>query len=287
VPADEAPADEAPAGRRREQKTVLIDLSGKTALVTGAGQGIGHAVADLLEQQGAAVALSDVRAGAVAEAARTTRAAGGLALELDVTSPGSVEAALSAVLAHWGHLDILVCCAGVAAAPGNAGGPEREEDWDWTWRVNLMGVVHCCRAAAAHMKDRRSGKIVTIASMAGHAARRVGGPYATSKAAVLRYTKGLAVELAPFGVNVNAVCPGAVWTPFQEAGTARRQQADPALAALAPYDAFVEVYRPLIPLGRPQTPQDVAKAVAFLVSDDASNITGQCLHVDGGAIISD
>src|SRR5262249_30240636 len=144
-----------------------------------------------------------------------------------------------------------------------------------------------CRAVAGHMKEQRYGKIVTIASIAGHAPRRLGGPYATSKAAVLRYTKGLAVELAPFNVNVNAVCPGAVWTPFQEAGTARREQADPALAALAPYDAFVEAYRPLIPLGRPQTPQDVAKAVAFLASDDASNITGQCLHVDGGAIISD
>lgn len=264
----------------------MIDLSGKAALVTGAGRGIGLAIADLLARQGATVALADIQAEVVSKAARSIRG-DVLALELDVTATNSVHDAVKAVLDRWGHLDILVCNAGVAAAPGNVGGPEREEDWDWTFRVNVKGVVHCCGAAAVHMKDRRSGKIVNIASMAGHAPRRVGGAYAASKAAVLRYTKGLAVELAPFNVNVNAVCPGAVWTPFQQEGTARRQQANPALAQLDPYEAFVEIYRPTIPLGRPQLPEDIAKAVAFLASDDASNITGQCLHVDGGAIIRD
>ena len=101
---------------------------------------------------------------------------------------------------------------------------------------------------------------------------------------MLRYTKGLAVELAPFSVNVNAVCPGAVWTVMQSEPFARPEEVDPALAGLPPYEAFLEYYRPLVPLGRPQTAEEVGTAVAYLSSDDARNVTGQCLHVDGGAI---
>ena len=134
------------------------------------------------------------------------------------------------------------------------------------------------------MKERQFGKIVNIASISGHAARGTAGAYGASKAAVLRYTKGLAVEVAPFSLNVNAVCPGAVWTGMQSVPFERPEEVEPRLAGLSPYEAFLEYYRPLVPLGRPQTAEEVGKAVAYLASEDASEVTGQCLHVDGGAI---
>jgi NAD(P)-dependent dehydrogenase (short-subunit alcohol dehydrogenase family) len=104
---------------------------------------------------------------------------------------------------------------------------------------------------------------------------------------VLRYTKGLADTLAAHNINVNAICPGAVWTRFQESGALSRQQADPSLAGIDPEQIFRDRYEPVIPLGRPQSPEDIGKTAAFLASEDARNITGQCIHVDGGVILRD
>lgn len=137
------------------------------------------------------------------------------------------------------------------------------------------------------MRERKYGKIINIASMAGHAPRRSAGAYAASKAAVLRHTKGLAASLAPHNINVDAICPGAVWTRFQETGALPTQRRDPSLARKDPEQMFREQYDAVIPLGRPQTPEDSGKMAAFLVSEDARNVTGQCIHVDGGAIVRD
>ncbi|MDP2952475.1 MAG: SDR family oxidoreductase [Chloroflexota bacterium] len=265
---------------------MLIDLTGKRALVTGAGMGMGAAVSKLLAQQGADVVLTDLKAEWPEGVAREIKGVKTMVLEMDVTSNDQVKRAFDRVFSTWGDLDILVNNAGVSSAPGRQD-VDREIDWDMTFNTNVRGVVRCCEAVIPRMKVRKYGKIVNFASMAGHAARKSGGAYAVSKAAVLRYTKGLASELAPFNINVNAVCPGAVWTPFQQRGTAHRQAANPELAKMDPYQAFVTAYKPVIPMGRPQSPEDVAKTVAFLVSEDACNITGQCLHVDGGAILRD
>lgn len=265
----------------------LGDLSGRTALVTGGGAGLGRAIAKVLADQGARVLVTDLSGAAASE---TAAIIGGAAasVALDVRSNPSVQGAFEWVGSNWGQLDILVNNAGVVTAmPGNEGAPDTDRDWDVILDINLRGTVRCSEHAAELMKARRSGKIISIASMAGHAARRVGGAYGVSKAAVLRYTRGLAVELGPYGINVNAVCPGAVWTPLQERGTARRQARDPALSGRDPHEVFVAVYAPITLLGRPQDADDVGKAVAFLASDDARNITGQCLHVDGGAILRD
>ena len=137
------------------------------------------------------------------------------------------------------------------------------------------------------MKERRYGKIINIASMSGHAGRRAGGAYSVSKAAVLRYTKGLASELAGDGINVNAICPGAVWTGLQQRATDAEQARNPELAELDPLDAFYRKVPPRDPDGRPQTAEEIGKMAEFLASDDAQNVTGQCLHVDGGAILRD
>jgi NAD(P)-dependent dehydrogenase (short-subunit alcohol dehydrogenase family) len=259
---------------------VLGDLTGRTALVTGAGRpgSLGAGLAEVLVRQGARVALTDLDGSALAEAIRLVGGEGTFGLCMDVTSADSVRAGFASALeAFEGRLDILVNNAGVGAG-------DDEDGWRTTFDVNVHGIVRCCEAALAAMRPRRYGKIVNIASISGHSARGSAGAYGTSKAAVLRYTKGLAVDEAPNDINVNAVCPGAVWTDMQRRSFARPEEVHPSLGGLAPYDAFVAYYRPLTPLGRVQTPDDVGKTVAFLASDDAAQITGQCVHVDGGAI---
>ncbi len=250
---------------------MLADLTGKTAVVTGGGRGIGRGIALALAGQGADVAVADITSGEPQAVAGEIEAMGrrAAALRMDVTDREQIAEATSSAIDTLGQVDILVNNAGI----GGAG------DWERTFAVNVVGVVNCCEAVLPHMKERRYGKIVNIASMAGHSPRRLGGAYAASKAAVLRYTKGAAFELAPHNINVNAVCPGAVWTAFQREFVVK--------GAEDPYQAFLERYRDTIPLGRPQSTEDVGKAVAFLASDDAGNITGQCLHVDGGAVLRD
>ena len=185
---------------------MLGDLTGKTALVTGAGSGIGAGIAAVMAKQGASVAIADRNE---EWAAGVAEEIGGSAMTvpLDVTDRASVESAVEGVISEWGVLDILVNNAGVAGAPGYSLEGEREEDWDVTYAINVKGVNFCCNAVVPHMKERRYGKIISIASMGGHAPRLMGGAYAASKAAVLRYTKGLAYELASFNINVNVICP--------------------------------------------------------------------------------
>ncbi|MDP7532431.1 MAG: SDR family NAD(P)-dependent oxidoreductase [SAR202 cluster bacterium] len=266
---------------------MIGDLTGKTALVTGAGSGIGRGIATVLAEQGASVAVTDLNQEWADETAALISGVPTLSIRQDVTSTDSVDEVFRRVLAEWGALDILINNAGVAAAGDRTGGQNRAADWDATYEINVRGVVRCCEAVLPHMQGRRFGKIVNIASMAGHSGRRSGGAYAVSKAAVLRYTRGLAAETATDNINVNAICPGAVWTRFQQAGARARQAADPALADRDIEDLFHDRYDPIMPLGRPQTPEDIGKSAAFLASEDARNITGQCIHVDGGVILRD
>jgi NAD(P)-dependent dehydrogenase (short-subunit alcohol dehydrogenase family) len=252
---------------------VDLGLDGKRCLVTGSTAGIGLEVVRQLAHEGARV-VSSGRRGApdVGEDGHVVA---------DLARAGEPERVVDEATRHLGGLDVLVNNVGIGHAAAGSG----ESDWEATFRVNLLGTVRCSERVLPGMCERRHGKIVNIASISGHAARRTGGAYSVSKAAVLRYTNGLAVEVAPFSVNVNAVCPGAVWTGMQSGPFSRPEEVDPRLAGLDPYDAFLEYYRPITPLGRPQTAEEVGKAVAYLASADASNITGQCLHVDGGAIL--
>lgn len=260
---------------------MIADLTGRTALVTGAGTpgGLGGTIAAVLAAQGADVAVADVDlAGAESVAAELT--AGSFAVELDVGSDESVRRAFALADDRWGRIDIVVNNAGIGGARAGVD----ESDWDGTFQVNVLGTVRCTEAALPGMRERRYGKIVNVASISGHSARGSSGAYGVSKAAVLRYTKGLAVEVAEWSININAVCPGAVWTGMQAGSFARPEEVDPALAGMDPYEAFVAYYAPLTPMRRPQQPEEVARAIAFLASDDAASITGQCLHIDGGAI---
>lgn len=266
---------------------MIADLTGKKALVTGAGSGIGKGITEVLAAQGASVVVADLNEASAEAVARGLPDGRALALHLDVGDPASVEEAVERMRSEWGALDILVNNAGVRSASGEPRALDQEEDWDATLNVNLRGTVRCCNAVVPHMRARRSGKIINIASMAGHASRRTGAAYGVSKAAVLRYTKGLAAELATDDINVNAICPGAVWTPLQETGERARVGLDAGVPSAEVEKGFIERYKAVIPLGRAQTVEDIGKVAAFLASDDARNITGQCIHVDGGAILRD
>jgi NAD(P)-dependent dehydrogenase (short-subunit alcohol dehydrogenase family) len=238
----------------------------RVALVTGAGQGIGRAVARRLHADGARLALLDVHAEALQAVAAGLD--GSLALQVDVADPGAVRAAFDTVAADLGPVDIVANVAGIYGDHR----PVREQTLD-NWRrvlaVNLDGTFLCSQAALPGMLERGWGRIVNIASGQAIRPRPSVAPYAASKAAVIGLTKALALEVARRGVTVNAVMPGVTDTamPRQHGSEERlRQQGE------------------LNPMGRIGQPDDVAGVVAFLVSDDAAYITGQTIAVNGGVI---
>jgi NAD(P)-dependent dehydrogenase (short-subunit alcohol dehydrogenase family) len=262
---------------------VIADLTGRVALITGAGSGIGLATAECLLEQGACVEATDLHLDSLRdESANGQR---WHATSLDVTDRAAVQQVVDQVVQRFGRLDILVCSAGVVFASDAERSAHDRADWERCMAVNLYGTINACEAAAPHLGHQGDGAIVTIGSISAHAARSTGGAYPASKAAALRYTKSLATMLAP-AVRVNAVCPGAVWTGMQQRIA---EELHHYSRAEHPDDenSFFSRYQSMTPMKRPQTPGDIAKAVAFLASSDAANITGQCLHVDGGAIIRD
>ncbi len=269
---------------------MMIDLSDKVAVVTGGASGIGRGICLVLAEQGADVAVTDMNLAGSQSVADDVAATGrqSVAIQVDVTDRASIQDMVSQVLQRFGTIDILVNDAGIVGV-GEWWERERPSDDDWSqvFAVNVRGVVMVSEAVSEHMIERQSGKIVNIASIAA----RQGSPdlphYSTSKAAVASWTQSNAAQLARHNINVNAICPGAVWTRFQQAGARARQAADPALADRDIEDLFHDRYDPIMPLGRPQTPEDIGKSAAFLASEDARNITGQCIHVDGGVILRD
>ncbi|MFD8825889.1 2,3-dihydro-2,3-dihydroxybenzoate dehydrogenase [Streptomyces sp. NPDC059605] len=259
-------------------------LAGRRALVTGAGQGIGAAVARALAAQGAHVAATDRRAEGV-EALAAEHAAvdggskpGGITpYAMDVTDAAAVHSVVDTVTTRHGPLDILVNVAGILR-PGPAA-ELSDEDWAATFAVNTTGVFHAARAVAPGMAARGRGSIVTVGSNAAGVPRVHMGAYAASKAAAAMYTKCLGLELARTGVRCNVVAPGSTDTAMQ-----RALWQDPE-APRRVIDGDPAAYRTGIPLGRIADPSDIAAAVLFLVSDPARHITMQELYVDGGATL--
>jgi meso-butanediol dehydrogenase/(S,S)-butanediol dehydrogenase/diacetyl reductase len=259
-------------------------LDGKIALVTGGARGLGRGIVLELAKEGADIAIADLLVDVATQTAADVRQLGRqiTVVGMDVTDTRSIQNGVQQVLAERGRLDILVNNAGVA--PVHSGSEADEEDWDRCYEVNLKGIWKVSQVVVPHFLERGSGKIVNIASIAGRRGSAWIAPYNASKAGVISFTQSQAMELGPHNINVNAICPGLIWTdiwrglghpdPSDEAAVNERRQR---------FDAIIEAS---CPLRREQTPEDIGKAVAFLASDDARNITGQALNVDGGIVMN-
>ena len=245
------------------------------AVVTGAGSGIGAAIAAQLSRRGRRVVVTDIDEAA---AARVAGEIGGTAAQLDVTDGVAVQALADRVVAETGRLDVWVSNAGISKMQRFV--DITDADWDRTLAVNTKGIFLCGRAAArAMIANGIGGQIINTASMAGKQGRvPFLADYVASKFAVVGLTQAMAFELAPQGIRVNCVCPGYVATPMQE----RELAWEAELRGVAP-DAVQKLWVEDTPLGRLETPEDVARAVAFLASPDADFITGEALSVNGGA----
>lgn len=248
-------------------------LEGKAALITGAGRGIGRTMALTFARAGADIAINDVNLDAAAEAASEIRSLGrkAIAVKADVGDAAEVDAMVGRVVTELGGIHIVVNNAGIVdqAVPTIESSVER---WDEVMRVIVRGTYLCCRRAGQWMVEHRTGKIVNISSVAALTGLAPRPAYVPAKGAVIDLTHTLAVEWAPYGINVNCITPGFCLTPLSEESF-RRAGAD--ISKMGQH----------IPMGRLAVPQDIADAALFLVSDASKYITGVTLPVDGGWLV--
>ncbi len=246
-----------------------MSLQGKTAIVTGAAQGIGRAIAECLAQAGADIAVADLDPGRSLETIAAVEKLGRKALNLkaNVADGNDAKAMVEQVVKAWGKIDILVNNAGITRDGLLL--RMKEEDWNLVLQINLNGTFHCTKAVLQPMTKQRYGRIVNIASIVGVIGNAGQANYAASKAAVIGFTKTVGREYASRNVTVNAVAPGFI---------------DTAMTHGLPPDVKDTLLKQ-IPLGRLGTSGDVAAAVRFLVSEEAAYITGHVLHVNGGMLM--
>jgi len=257
-----------------------MDLKDTVAIVTGGSRGIGRGIAYELAKEGVRIAVADLstvaadRDETIAEIKRLGSDA--MAVDVDVRDLAQAQAMVQAAIARWGQVDILVNNAGVISVGIVA--TLSEDDWDRVLDVNLKGTFLCAKAVAPHMMQRRAGRIVNVASMAGKTGSAGVSHYCASKFGVIGFTQSMAHEMAPFNVTVNAVCPGEVNSYMWQ------EVLSPAIAAargVSTQEAFDGFIKERVPLGRAQTAEDIGQAVVFLCKAD--NITGEAVNVTGGS----
>ena len=286
-----------------------MKLVGKVALVAGGGQGIGEGIARCLAEEGADVAISDINienAKKVADSA-TEMGRRAIAIYADLTDDNEAQRTVQETVGFFGRIDILI---------NNVGGLSEEtlrmmteyylslgdptlppymgfngELWDRFYRLNLKSHVLLSNAVTPHLIGQKSGSIVNISSVAGRNPDPDNIAYAAFKAGDISITWSMARALAPYNVRVNCICPGFVWTPLWERGAIaildflRHAPGGSNMEDLSPNEFWLDyIVKPSTPLGRAQTAEDMGRAAVFLVSEDAKNITGQVLHVDGGMV---
>jgi meso-butanediol dehydrogenase / (S,S)-butanediol dehydrogenase / diacetyl reductase len=252
----------------------MAGLAGKVALVTGGASGIGAGIAYVLAEAGACVAIGDLdEAGAADIAGQLPGEAERIGVRLDVTSRQSTDEAIGRIEQELGPVDVLINNAGISSVTPFA--QITDAEWTRLFEVNLRGVLVVTQRVLTSMVERRSGRIINISSMAGKEGLPNLAHYCATKFGVIGLTQSLAKEVAEHNVTVNAVCPGVVRTPLwdhPDTGILRDLDGENG------WDAFVGG----IPLGRPQSAEDIGHACAYLASDAAANITGEALNVSGG-----
>lgn len=301
-----------------------MKLQGKVAIVAGGGEGIGEGIIRCLTEEGADIAVVDINGDIAEQTAERVKEMGRKALPVkaDLTDEKQVIKTVKDTVDFFGKLDILVNNVGgtikdtskliddYVASHGDTisltsymrFGPDA---WDYLYNLNLKTHVMMCNAVTPYFIKQRSGKIVNISSISARMADPYNMPYSAMKAADISITWSLARALAPYNITVNCICPGFVYTPMAERGvitrlTALREAQRKGEKLQFPFNRYAEadlktmsykefwvkyIATPGTPLGREQTPEDIGKAVIFFVSEDAKNITGQVLHVDGGVVM--
>jgi NAD(P)-dependent dehydrogenase (short-subunit alcohol dehydrogenase family) len=269
-----------------KENNMDLKIKDKVAVVTGAGSGIGRAIAMRLASEGATVMVTDLKRQDAEKTLAAIEAGGGagMAIQSDATKEADVESMVRMTLAAYSRIDILVNNVGGGSGPDLVVSTPIE-NWDRTIEINLKSTFLCCRAVAPEMIKRKQGRIINISSISGKSGEALIGGYCAAKFGVLGLTQVLAKELGRHAVTVNAVCPGYVYTSGWE-DLARSMKEDySSLTDKSLEEIFEMRVKSVTPLGRPQTAEDVASLVAYLVSEEAGNITGQAINVDGGAVM--
>ena len=260
---------------RTRQEDKAMTLENKVAVVTGAGRGMGHAMTVRFAKEGAQVVIAEVDETSAKETFDEIGGRGLLSIT-DMSNVAQINALIDKTIAAFGRIDILVNNAGVTRTLGFF--DVTEADWDWMHSINARGVFFCMQRAAREMVKRKSGKIINIASIAGKGYRGTSNiAYAGTKGAVIAMTRIAASQLAQYNINVNAICPGMTLTHMNEVLSKERAER----RGITVEELWREREK-MIPIGRANSPNEIANMARFLASSESDNITGQSFNVDGG-----
>jgi NAD(P)-dependent dehydrogenase (short-subunit alcohol dehydrogenase family) len=240
-----------------------------------------------MAQEGADVAIPDIQPNNAEKVVAEVKALGrkAVAMKCDVTSAAEVEATVARVREALGGIDIVVNNAGMAAPPGMPFTNNTEDDWDRAFAVNTKSVFLTCKAVAPHFIERKAGRIINIASIAGPLAATTMPAYSVAKQGVITFTRVVAKELAAHGITANAICPGVLYTDFWQKLAQHIADTNPAFKGMTARQVFEKRVNDIVPMKCEQTPEDIGNAAVFLASDEARYITGQALMVDGGCVM--